>query len=53
VPAAAAESVDQAMQLACEEARQTTRPGVVVISGSVYLVGEARSLLLSEKGVQT
>jgi hypothetical protein len=26
--------------------------GVIVVSGSVYLVGEVRSLLLAEGGVQ-
>ena len=47
-PAVAAESVGQALQLAEERARG----GVIVVSGSVYLVGEARTLLLAEKGVQ-
>ena len=49
VRALAAESVSQAMQLA---AGQTGQRGVVVVSGSVYLVGEARTLLLGEEGVQ-
>ena len=45
--AVAAESVGQALKLGAESAR--TRPGeVVVVSGSVYLVGEARTILLSE-----
>jgi dihydrofolate synthase/folylpolyglutamate synthase len=48
VPAVAAESVSQAMQLA----RQDTAGGVIVVSGSVYLVGEARTLLLAESGAQ-
>jgi dihydrofolate synthase/folylpolyglutamate synthase len=48
VPAVAAESVDQAMQLA----RQGSAGGVIVVSGSVYLVGEARTLLLAESGAQ-
>jgi dihydrofolate synthase/folylpolyglutamate synthase len=47
-PAVAAESVGQALQLAEERAEG----GVIVVSGSVYLVGEARTLLLAEKGVQ-
>jgi dihydrofolate synthase/folylpolyglutamate synthase len=43
--AVAAESVGQALELAA----QRTQNGVVVVSGSVYLVGEARSLLLAER----
>jgi dihydrofolate synthase/folylpolyglutamate synthase len=43
--ATAAPSVSEALQLA----RQRAPGGVAVISGSVYLVGEARTLLLSEK----
>ncbi len=43
-PAVAAESVSQALQLA----RQRAAGGVVVVSGSVYLVGEARTLLFAE-----
>jgi dihydrofolate synthase/folylpolyglutamate synthase len=46
-PFVAAESVSQAMQLA-----QHARRGVVVISGSVFLVGEARTLLMEEKKAQ-
>jgi dihydrofolate synthase/folylpolyglutamate synthase len=42
VAATVAESVAQALELAEADAS----PGIVVISGSVYLVGEARSLLL-------
>jgi dihydrofolate synthase/folylpolyglutamate synthase len=42
-PAVAAESVAQALELA----QEATRAGVVVVSGSVYLVGEARTLLLA------
>ena len=42
--AVAAGSVDQALELAA----QRTQDGVVVVSGSVYLVGEARPLLLAE-----
>jgi dihydrofolate synthase/folylpolyglutamate synthase len=47
-PAMAAESVAQAMQIAVnmEDTRQ------VVVSGSVYLVGEVRSLLFQEPGRQ-
>jgi len=52
VRAVAAESVGQAMHLALEEAGQRVQPGVIVISGSVYLVGEARGLLLADEGVQ-
>jgi dihydrofolate synthase/folylpolyglutamate synthase len=48
VPAVSAESVSQAMQLA----RQDTAGGIIVVSGSVYLVGEARTLLLAESGAQ-
>jgi dihydrofolate synthase/folylpolyglutamate synthase len=40
----AAESVVQALEWAVERAES----GVIVVSGSVYLVGEARSLLLAE-----
>jgi dihydrofolate synthase / folylpolyglutamate synthase len=46
-PAVAAESVSQALQMAASKADV----GAIVISGSVYLVGEARSLLLREGGV--
>jgi dihydrofolate synthase/folylpolyglutamate synthase len=53
VRAAATASVGQAMQLALEQARQTAQPGVIVVSGSVYLVGEARTLLLAERGAQS
>ena len=41
-PAVAAESVPEALRLAQDRAAG----GVVVVSGSVYLVGEARTLLL-------
>jgi len=44
VPAIAVDSVSQALELA----GQPAQGGVVVISGSVYLVGEARTLLLGE-----
>ena len=53
VRATAAESVSQAMQLAVDRARQSAQPGVMVVSGSVYLVGEARTLLLAESGAQS
>ena len=43
-----AESVSQAIEIAGKE----TRGGAIVISGSVYLVGEARSLLLSAEGAK-
>jgi folylpolyglutamate synthase/dihydropteroate synthase len=42
--ATTADSVGQALELAA----QRTQDGVVVVSGSVYLVGEARQLLLAE-----
>jgi dihydrofolate synthase/folylpolyglutamate synthase len=45
--AEAANSVDEAIEVAS----RLGRGGVVVISGSVYLVGEARSILLRERGV--
>jgi dihydrofolate synthase/folylpolyglutamate synthase len=57
-PAVAAESVSQALQLVREHVQQQqAQAGQVVISGSVYLVGEARTLLLaadpnSGKGIQ-
>ncbi len=47
-PAEAAPSVYAAMQ---QEGRGGQ--GVIVVSGSVYLVGEARSLLLGHRGPQT
>ena len=48
-PAVAAESVANAVQVAVSKEDD----GVVVISGSVYLVGEARTLLLAERGAQS
>jgi dihydrofolate synthase/folylpolyglutamate synthase len=42
--AVAADSVGQALELAAKR----SQGGVVVVSGSVYLVGEARQLLLAE-----
>jgi dihydrofolate synthase/folylpolyglutamate synthase len=47
-PAVTAESVNQALQLA----RQDAGGGVIVVSGSVYMVGEARTLLLADSGAQ-
>ncbi len=44
VHAAGADSVSQALEMA----RERTEGGIVVVCGSVYLVGEARSLLLAE-----
>jgi len=44
-PAVAVDSAEKAMQVAVSKQDN----GVVVISGSVYLVGEARSLLLAER----
>ncbi len=43
-PAEAAGSVSEALHIA----KSTTAGGVIVISGSVYLVGEARSLLVAD-----
>ena len=45
-PAIAAESVSEALRLA----QDRSAGGVAVVSGSVYLVGEARSLLLKDTG---
>jgi dihydrofolate synthase / folylpolyglutamate synthase len=45
--AVSAGSVREALQWA----RQRAQGGVVVVSGSVYLVGEVRSLLLAEGGI--
>jgi dihydrofolate synthase/folylpolyglutamate synthase len=47
--AVGADSVPQALQLAKERAAG----GVIVVSGSVYLVGEVRSLLLNEREGQS
>jgi dihydrofolate synthase/folylpolyglutamate synthase len=52
VRATVVESVQQAMQLAVEQVQQCAEHRLVVVSGSVYLVGEARTLLLAEEGVQ-
>jgi dihydrofolate synthase/folylpolyglutamate synthase len=49
-PAVAVESVSQALQLAQRQVTQRAGDGVIVISGSVFLVGEARSLLLAKRG---
>ncbi len=50
-PAIAAESVSEALKLAREQAlHKQADAGVVVVSGSVYLVGEARSLLIQGSG---
>jgi folylpolyglutamate synthase/dihydropteroate synthase len=46
-PAVSAGSVREALQWAGERGLG----GVVVVSGSVYLVGEARSLLLGEGSI--
>lgn len=43
----AADSVRDALRLAAERTRQ----GTIVVSGSVYLVGEARSLLLAQESM--
>jgi dihydrofolate synthase/folylpolyglutamate synthase len=47
-PACAAESVDRALELAKNKADS----GLVVVSGSVYLVGEVRPLLVQQSGEQ-
>jgi dihydrofolate synthase/folylpolyglutamate synthase len=47
-PAVGAESVAQALELAQERAQG----GVIVVSGSVYLVGEVRSMLLAGREEQ-
>lgn len=47
-PAVVAESVRKALELAEEDANG----GAVVVSGSVYLVGEVRTLLLDAEGPQ-
>jgi folylpolyglutamate synthase/dihydropteroate synthase len=47
--AVVAESVRQALELAAGVARGSAGE-VIVVSGSVYLVGEARSILLSAEG---
>jgi dihydrofolate synthase/folylpolyglutamate synthase len=53
-PAFAAESVTQALELAEKwMTEQGSESGLVVVSGSVYLVGEARTLLLTGTGVQS
>jgi dihydrofolate synthase/folylpolyglutamate synthase len=46
-PAVAADSVADALRLAQDRITQNCVTGLAVISGSVYLVGEARTLLLS------
>ena len=52
-PATVADSVAQALKLAKEQlGERQANPGQIVVSGSVYLVGEARSLLLNESGAQ-
>ncbi len=49
-PALAANSVSDALRMARESIVQNSAGrGIAVVSGSVYLVGEARTLLLSEK----
>jgi len=49
-PAVAAESVGEALQFALRHLAQRAGSGVIVISGSVFLVGDARSLLLAGSG---
>ena len=52
-PALAAESVSQALELAEKWMKeQGSENGLIVVSGSVYLVGEARTLLLTGTEVQ-
>jgi dihydrofolate synthase/folylpolyglutamate synthase len=48
-PASPASSVAEAMQMAVSK----KDAGPIVISGSVYLVGEARSLLLEDRSYQS
>ncbi|MGA2167827.1 MAG: folylpolyglutamate synthase/dihydrofolate synthase family protein [Terracidiphilus sp.] len=52
-PAVATQSVSEALQLARRHVAGCANSGVIVVSGSVYLVGEARTLLLAECGVQS
>jgi dihydrofolate synthase/folylpolyglutamate synthase len=48
-PASAADSVGHALRLSVDQVTHNkTHSGIVVVSGSVYLVGEARSLLIQE-----
>ena len=48
-PATAAASVAEALELAQSVSNEAqSAPGVVVVAGSVYLVGEARALLLAQ-----
>jgi dihydrofolate synthase/folylpolyglutamate synthase len=47
-PAIAAESVEQALELARNRISLDGKRASVVVSGSVYLVGEARTLLLTQ-----
>jgi dihydrofolate synthase/folylpolyglutamate synthase len=47
-PAIAADSVPEALEIA----RERSAGGVAVVSGSVYLVGEARAILLAGKGTR-
>jgi dihydrofolate synthase/folylpolyglutamate synthase len=47
-PAIAADSVRQAMQLAVQHSANSS----IVVSGSVFLVGEVRTLLLAAEGLQ-
>jgi dihydrofolate synthase/folylpolyglutamate synthase len=47
-PAIAADSVREALEIA----RERSAGGVAVVSGSVYLVGEARAILLAGKGTR-
>jgi dihydrofolate synthase / folylpolyglutamate synthase len=51
-PAVYVESVSRAIELALQSRRPQAEGNVIVISGSVYLVGEARTLLLAEGGAQ-
>ncbi len=46
-PAAVAGSISEALEMARRAAANALQPPVVVISGSVYLLGEARGLLMS------
>jgi dihydrofolate synthase/folylpolyglutamate synthase len=52
-PAFAASSLKEALELARRNAENSAVPPVVVISGSVYLVGESRALLMSDEHKET
>ena len=51
-PAFAASSVSQAIELAIEHAARLQPPSPIVVSGSVYLVGDLRAHLIA-RGAQS